>query len=72
MSSEILTIQQAAGLLNVTEAFVNELVSNGTLPLDGEGLRRSTVLSYRDTRDRERESSLQEMVALGEEHDLPY
>ena len=72
MNSVTITIEEAAELLNVSETVVERLISVGTLSLRQGKLSRAHVSKYRATRNRERESALQEMVTLGEDHDLPY
>lgn len=73
MNSDSVTIEEAAELLNVSQSHVQGLVSQGIFTLHaGDQLRREDVMRFRHTRNQERESALDEMVALGEEHELPY
>lgn len=72
MNSVTITIEEAAELLNVSETVVESLISVGTLSLRQGKLSRVHVSKYKETRSRERESALQEMVTLGEENDLLY
>lgn len=69
-----ISIADAATLLNVSEEHLRALVSKGTLTTtaDGSALLREDVYSYRAARTEQREVALGEMVALGEEQDLPY
>jgi hypothetical protein len=66
-----MSIAEAATLLNVSE---EHLRAKGTLntTADGSALLRDDVVSYRAARNEQREVALDEIVALGEEHDLPY
>jgi excisionase family DNA binding protein len=69
-----MSIAEAATLLNVSEEHLRALVAKGTLntTADGSALLRDDVVSYRAARNEQREVALDEIVALGEEHDLPY
>lgn len=69
-----MSIAEAAALLNVSEEHLRALISKGTLSTtaDGSALLRDEVVALRATRDEQREAALSEMVALGEENDLPY
>jgi hypothetical protein len=69
MNDDTITLGEAAKLLNVSEIFVKNLVSDGTLSLRNGKLSRAQVLDHRRVRNRERESALQEILSLGEEHD---
>ncbi|MCY1023963.1 helix-turn-helix domain-containing protein [Pyxidicoccus sp. MSG2] len=66
-----LTSRDAAALLNVSEAYVGTLVQEGKLAAQGEGVQRrlklDDVLRFRESRDVERDRTLQEMVQQTEE-----
>ncbi|MBK5224799.1 MAG: helix-turn-helix domain-containing protein [Acidimicrobiia bacterium] len=65
-----LTLEEAAALLNVSPAFVAELIGRGELHQQGEEahprLDASDVLAYRDQSDVVAEDALREMTADAE------
>lgn len=69
-----MSIAEAAALLNVSEEHLLDLVSRGTLSTmdDKSALLRNEVVAYQAVRNEQREAALGDMVALAEEHDLPY
>ena len=66
-----LTTQQAANLLNVSRQYLIRLLDQGALPFRRTGkhrrLRIEDVLTYRERRDRERKSALDELAQQSEE-----
>jgi excisionase family DNA binding protein len=66
-----LTTQQAADLLNVSRQYVVKLVNEGRIPCTKTGKHRrllmDDVLAFKQTRDSERESRLNELVTLTDE-----
>ena len=69
-----ISIAEAATLLNVSEEHLDTLISKGAFSTTAGGIElpRDEVLAYRAARNEQREGALDEMVALAEEHDLPY
>ncbi len=70
-NEEMLTTQAAAHFLNVSRQYLVRLVDNGQLPAVKVGshrrLRASDVEAFRSARDRDRQASLDRLVALSEE-----
>jgi len=66
-----LTTQQAADLLNVSRQYLVRLLDENRIPFTKTGkhrrLRIEDVLSYKETRDRERRAGLRELSQLTEE-----
>jgi excisionase family DNA binding protein len=66
-----LTTQQAADLLNVSRQYVVRLLDEGKIPFAKTGkhrrLRIEHVLAYRQKRDQERRTKLDELTALSED-----
>jgi excisionase family DNA binding protein len=66
-----LTTQQAADLLNISRQYLVRLLDEGKVPYTRTGkhrrLRFEDVLTFKQTRDREREESLDELTRLSEE-----
>lgn len=66
-----LTTQQAADLLNVSRQYLVRLLGQGKIPHTKTGkhrrIRIEDVLSYQQTRDRERRAKLDELTELSEE-----
>lgn len=71
-----LTLSQAAELLNVRRAHVVKLVEDGEIAFhavrNSRRVRLADVVAYKDQRDQRCRDELAELVALGEEFDLPY
>jgi excisionase family DNA binding protein len=70
-TSQVLTTQQAAALLNVSRQYLVRLLDEGRLPCTRTGthrrLRVDDVLRYKAQRDRERETGLRELTQLHED-----
>lgn len=70
-TTEHLTLQQAADVLNVSEEWIGKLLERGTLEaveVDGEErLRSADVLAYKAERDARRAEALDDFVRLSEE-----
>jgi excisionase family DNA binding protein len=70
-NEEMLATQAAAHFLNVSRQYLVRLVDNGQLPAVKVGshrrLRASDVEAFRSARDRDRQASLDRLVALSEE-----
>lgn len=66
-----LTTQQAANLLNVSRQYLVRLLDEGMLPYTKTGkhrrLRIDDVMAYKQKRDEERQSSLDELTQLSKE-----
>lgn len=66
-----LTTQQAADLLNVSRQYLVRLLDEGKVPYTRTGkhrrLRIDDVMTYKQTRDRERDESLNELTRLSQE-----
>ena len=66
MPEKLLTIDQAADLLNVRREFMSSLLDQGALPSVGHGSKRQIVevifLSYRDLRNAERHEAIKRMA----------
>lgn len=66
MPEKLLTIDQAADLLNVRRGFITGLLDQGALPSIGHGSERQIVeaffLSYRDRRNAERHEAIKRMA----------
>ncbi|OGT27054.1 MAG: hypothetical protein A3I77_02390 [Gammaproteobacteria bacterium RIFCSPLOWO2_02_FULL_42_14] len=71
-----LTTQQAADLLNVSRPFLVKLLKNGEIPYRKVGVRRKIlskdILKYKETIDRKRRATLDELVARSQESNLGY
>ena len=69
--AELLTLQQAADILNTHDGWIRKLVDEGTLEavlVDGEEhLRSSDVLAHKAERDARRKAGLEALVRLTEE-----
>ncbi|WP_208027472.1 helix-turn-helix domain-containing protein [Rhabdothermincola sediminis] len=77
--NDLLTIEEAAELLNVRPSFVSELIEGGTLRQHGAGagaagvdpcLDTAEVLAFRERSDAAASAALDEMTAEGEAADL--
>jgi excisionase family DNA binding protein len=68
---EMLTTQAAANVLNVSRQYLVRLVDDGKLPAVKVGshrrLRASDVEAFRSARDRDRQASLDRLVAFSED-----
>jgi excisionase family DNA binding protein len=66
-----LTTQQAADLLNVSRQYLVRLLDEGKIPYTRTGkhrrLRVEDVMTFKQTRDRERDERLNELTRLSEE-----
>ena len=66
MQEKLLTIDQAADLLNVRREFITGLLDQGALPSVGHGSERQIVeaifLSYRHRRNAERHEAIKRMA----------
>jgi excisionase family DNA binding protein len=66
MPEKLLTIDQAADLLNVRREFMSGLLDQGALPSVGHGSERHVVeaifLAYRDKRNAERHEAIKRMA----------
>jgi excisionase family DNA binding protein len=66
-----LTTQQAADLLNISRQYLIRILDEGKIAYSKVGthrrLRIEDVLYYKETRDRERKNTLQELTSLSEE-----
>ncbi len=66
-----LTTQQAADLLNISRQYLVRLLDEGKVPHTRTGkhrrLRFEDVLTFKQTRDRERDESLNELTRLSKE-----
>ena len=66
MPEKLLTIGQAADLLNVRCAFIVRLLDQGVLPAVGHGSERqvaeTTFMAYRDRRNAERHEAIKRMA----------
>jgi excisionase family DNA binding protein len=66
-----LTTQQAADLLNVSRQYLVRLLDEGKIPFTKTGkhrrLRIEDVLTFKETRDKERKTALDKLTQLSEE-----
>lgn len=66
-----MTTQQAAGVLNVSRQYLVRLLDEGRIPYTKTGkhrrLRIDDVLAFKELRDEERRSSLDELTRMSEE-----
>lgn len=66
MQEELLTIDQAADLLNVSRELMTGLLDQGALPSVGHGSERQVVeaifMAYRDRRNAERHEAIRRMA----------
>lgn len=67
----MLTIEQAADLLNVSRQYLVRLLDEGKIPYDRTGehwqLNINDVLAYKQKRDHERDEKLDELTRFTEE-----
>jgi excisionase family DNA binding protein len=71
-----LTTEEAAGILNVSTAYLFRLLDRNELPSRGEGAMRrvplSKVLAYKNRDEVDRRAVLDELTAEAEKHRLGY
>ncbi|MCU7919270.1 MAG: helix-turn-helix domain-containing protein [Candidatus Thiodiazotropha sp. (ex Epidulcina cf. delphinae)] len=71
-----LTTQEAANILNVSRPHLVKLLEKGTIPFSRTGthrrIRYQDLMSYRDQRDQESRTALDELTAQAQEHDMGY
>jgi excisionase family DNA binding protein len=69
-----LTTQKAADLLNVSRPFLTKLLEAGEIRFHRVGshrrIRVNDLLAYKERRDRERASAMDELQRLGQEYDV--
>lgn len=74
--NKLLTTNQAAEVLNVSRPYLVGLLNEKKIPFEYVGahrrIRLQDVLAYQETRDKERELALADMVRRSEEAKLPY
>ena len=67
----MMTIQQAADILNVSPSYLMRLLDAGMIPCEANGeqrrLKLKDVLAFKRQRDLERDAKLDELVKLTEE-----
>lgn len=67
-----LTTQQAAGVLNVSRQYVVRLLDEGRIPFTKTGKHRRVriehVLAFKEQRDRERSTKLDELTCMSEDY----
>ncbi len=72
----VLTIEDAAEVLNVSSAFVGGLLESGALSshvVDGRRwVKEEDLLAFKQVDDREREAVLDELAAEAQHHGLGY
>lgn len=75
-NKEELSTVEAAKILNVSRTYLIKLLDTGVLPHRKVGkhrrIRKADVLGYKKQDDEQRSASLDELVKLGQEHDMGY
>ena len=71
-----LTTQEAANLLNVSRPHLVKLLENKVLPFTKTGthrrIRYQELMTYKQQRDEESRSALDELASQAQEHDMGY
>lgn len=71
-----LTTQEAANILNVSRPHLIQLLEDGVMPFSRTGthrrIRYQDLMVYRDQRNMDSESTLDELVSQAQEHDMGY
>ena len=71
-----LTTQEAANILNVSRPHLVKLLEEGIIPFSRTGthrrIRYQDLMSYRDQRDQESRTALDELVSQAQENDMGY
>jgi len=72
----VLTLEEAATLLNVSKSYLNKLLRSGEIPSqeveDGRIIRKEDVLCYKSARRAESERILAELAAQAQELGMGY
>jgi len=71
-----LTTQEAANILNVSRPHLVKLLEDGAIPFSKTGthrrIRYQDLMSYRDHRNQESRSTLNELTSQAQEHNMGY